>query len=98
MPIYEYKCKKCGYIFEQLQKISEKPLRTCPKCKKSGLAKLISNTSFQLKGAGWYVTDFKSKNNTDDKKNKSDECPVDKKKEGKKEAKTVEKPKDAEKK
>lgn len=61
MPIYEYQCKKCGHTFEQLQKVFEKPSRTCPKCKKQGLTKLISNTSFQLKGTGWYVTDFKSK-------------------------------------
>ncbi len=61
MPIYEYECKKCKYKFEQLQKITEKPLRTCPECKKTSLSKLVSNTSFQLKGSGWYVTDFKDK-------------------------------------
>jgi putative FmdB family regulatory protein len=59
MPIYEYKCKKCHHGFEQLQKITDKPLHTCPKCKKKQLVKLISNTSFQLKGSGWYVTEKK---------------------------------------
>lgn len=67
MPIYEYKCKKCNYQFEQLQKITDKPLCTCPKCKKKQLVKLVSNTSFQLKGTGWYVTDFKDKKIKKDK-------------------------------
>ena len=62
MPIYEYKCQNCGHSFEQLQKITDKPLRNCPRCKKTKLIKLISNTTFQLKGGGWYVTDFKDKN------------------------------------
>lgn len=59
MPIYEYECKNCGYKFEQLQKISEEQLSICPECQQPKLKKLISNTSFQLKGTGWYVTDFK---------------------------------------
>ncbi len=61
MPIYEYKCKNCKYQFEQLQKITEKPPRVCPKCKKAGIVKMVSSTNFQLKGTGWYVTDFKDK-------------------------------------
>ncbi|EKE01281.1 MAG: hypothetical protein ACD_21C00173G0001 [uncultured bacterium] len=61
MPIYEYKCKKCGHEFEQLQKVTDKLLQTCPECGKKSLVKLVSNTSFQLKGTGWYVTDFKDK-------------------------------------
>jgi putative FmdB family regulatory protein len=61
MPIYEYRCKNCGYQFEQLQEINAKPLQMCPKCDKPHLAKLISSTNFQLKGTGWYVTDFKDK-------------------------------------
>lgn len=64
MPIYEYKCKNCAYSFEQLQKITDKPLHICPKCNKKQLVKLVSNTSFQLKGTGWYVTDFKDKKET----------------------------------
>jgi putative FmdB family regulatory protein len=57
MPIYEYECKKCGKIQEVFQKFSDKPLAQCKKC--SGkLHKLISHSSFHLKGTGWYVTDY----------------------------------------
>ena len=59
MPIYEYKCQKCG-TFETTQKITDKPLGKCPTCK-GKVKKLISNTSFQLKGTGWYVTDYARK-------------------------------------
>lgn len=62
MPIYEYACNKCGHTFDVLQKISDKPLKVCPECKKSALRKLISAPSFRLKGSGWYETDFKSGN------------------------------------
>lgn len=68
MPIYEYKCQNCGYQFEQLQKISDKPLKTCPKCKKPKLQKLVSSAGFALKGTGWYVTDFKNKKPKSDAK------------------------------
>ena len=61
MPIYEYNCQKCG-TFETTQKITEKPLTRCPTCK-GKVKKLISNTSFQLKGTGWYVTDYARKEN-----------------------------------
>ncbi len=57
MPIYEYRCKKCGKIFEVLQKINEEPLTQCIECK-SPVEKLISASSFQLKGSGWYLTDY----------------------------------------
>ena len=57
MPIYEYECTKCGRIKEALQKFSDKPLKKCHHC--SGkLHKLVSQSSFQLKGTGWYVTDY----------------------------------------
>ena len=59
MPIYEYQCQKCG-TFETTQKITEKPLSRCPTCK-GKVRKLISNTSFQLKGTGWYITDYARK-------------------------------------
>jgi putative FmdB family regulatory protein len=59
MPIYEYQCQKCG-TFEATQRITEKPLSKCPTCK-AKVKKLISNTSFQLKGTGWYVTDYARK-------------------------------------
>jgi putative FmdB family regulatory protein len=62
MPIYEYQCTKCEHKLEALQKMSEKPLRDCPACGKSGLNKLISAASFRLKGGGWYETDFKTGN------------------------------------
>jgi len=59
MPIYEYECQKCG-TFEATQKITDKPLGKCPTCK-GKVKKLISNTSFQLKGTGWYITDYARK-------------------------------------
>ena len=60
MPIYEYQCTKCGTIEEALQKFSDKPLTKCRHC--SGkLHKLVSRSSFHLKGTGWYVTDYKNK-------------------------------------
>src|SRR3989304_6256296 len=59
MPIYEYKCQKCG-IIEITQRITDKSLGKCPTCK-GKVKKLISHTSFQLKGTGWYVTDYARK-------------------------------------
>ena len=60
MPIYEYRCSACGHQEEFLQKVSEKPLSKCPKCGKAKFTKLLSAAGFQLKGSGWYATDFKS--------------------------------------
>jgi len=54
MPIYEYECQACGHRFEEWQKMSDEPIKVCPKCKKRKVEKLISQTSFQLKGGGWY--------------------------------------------
>jgi putative FmdB family regulatory protein len=62
MPIYEYQCTACGHTLEALQKMSEDALTLCPSCHKEALEKLVSATSFQLKGTGWYVTDFRNKN------------------------------------
>ena len=73
MPIYEYSCKKCGKHIEVIQKFSDKLLRTCPDCK-GRLSKLISRTSFQLKGTGWYVTDYARKT---EKKQKPSESKPD---------------------
>jgi putative FmdB family regulatory protein len=57
MPIYEYECGKCGAHLEVLQKVGDKPLSRCSKC--SGkVRKVVSRSSFQLKGSGWYVTDY----------------------------------------
>lgn len=60
MPIYEYQCSDCAHYFENLQKLSDPILTTCPKCGHNALVKLISAAGFQLKGTGWYKTDFKT--------------------------------------
>jgi len=60
MPIYEYRCSSCGHELEALQKLSEAPLLACPSCKADALVKQVSAAGFQLKGSGWYATDFKS--------------------------------------
>ena len=57
MPIYEYQCTKCGEVFEAFQKITDKPLTHCKICN-CKVEKLISHSSFQLKGSGWYLTDY----------------------------------------
>ena len=62
MPIYEYECENCG-VFEATQKITRKALSRCPTCK-AKVKRLISNTSFQLKGSGWYITDYARKEKT----------------------------------
>jgi putative FmdB family regulatory protein len=54
MPVYEYECRACGHLFEEWQKITDGPVKTCPKCKKKKVDRLISQTAFQLKGGGWY--------------------------------------------
>ena len=59
MPIYEYCCQHCGHQLELLQKVSEPPAKKCPECGKNKLQKMVSATSFQLKGSGWYATDYK---------------------------------------
>src|SRR4029077_20660661 len=70
MPTYEYRCEHCG-DFEENQRITDPPLERCPKCRRK-VRRLISNTSFQLKGSGWYVTDYaRSGGGKDDKSDKS---------------------------
>ncbi len=59
MPIYEYRCTDCGFQEEYLQKVSEPPMTVCPTCGKETFMKLLSAAGFQLKGSGWYATDFK---------------------------------------
>src|SRR4030095_1153709 len=61
MPIYEYACEHC-VVFEEMQRINDPPLAKCPKCKRK-VRRLISQTSFQLKGSGWYVTDYAREGN-----------------------------------
>jgi putative FmdB family regulatory protein len=60
MPIYEYRCSGCGFQDEYLQKVSEPQLTVCPSCGKPAFQKLVSAGGFQLKGTGWYATDFRS--------------------------------------
>ena len=59
MPIYEYQCSSCGFQKEFIQKMSDAPLTACPECGKATFAKMLSAAGFQLKGSGWYQTDFK---------------------------------------
>jgi putative FmdB family regulatory protein len=61
MPIYEYRCTSCGHQQEFLQKVSDAPHTVCTKCNKPTFSKLLTAAGFQLKGSGWYATDFKSK-------------------------------------
>ena len=81
MPIYEYECPECG-PFERMQKFSDPPVKRCPKCK-AKVTKLISNTSFQLKGSGWYLTDYARKNGSGASA-KSETSPSDSSSEGSK--------------
>ena len=60
MPIYEYRCAACGFEKEYLQKLSDAPITDCERCGKPRMAKLVSAAGFQLKGSGWYATDFKN--------------------------------------
>jgi putative FmdB family regulatory protein len=75
MPIYEYRCSSCGHEEEFLQKVTDPVLTQCPACGKATFEKQLSAAGFQLKGSGWYATDFKSK-------------PAEKKGEAKSETKT----------
>lgn len=64
MPIYEYQCRLCQHSLDTLQKMSDAPLLDCPECHQPGLERMVSAAGFQLKGQGWYVTDFKDKAKT----------------------------------
>ncbi len=64
MPIYAYKCTSCGFAKDVLQKISDAPLEVCPSCGQAHFKKQLTAAGFQLKGSGWYVTDFKGNGNT----------------------------------
>jgi len=77
MPIYEYQCSRCGHVEEAIQKFSDKPLSKCRHC--SGrLHKLISQSTFHLKGSGWYVTDYANKSKkSSSKPNKTESAPTD---------------------
>ncbi len=60
MPIYEYLCASCGFQKEYLRKVSDPLLRVCPECNKETFGKMVTAAGFQLKGGGWYATDFKN--------------------------------------
>jgi len=89
LPIYEYECLDCGKHFETIQKITDEPLTSCLFC--SGkVRKLVSNCSFQLKGSGWYLTDYAKKSSKkegekEEKKDKKTDEGIDKPKEKTKE-------------
>lgn len=61
MPIYEYQCTTCNHLFDLMQKMSDPPMQHCPNCSKDTVIRLVSAAGFQLKGTGWYATDFKDK-------------------------------------
>lgn len=99
MPIYAYKCSSCGHEKDVLQKISDDPLTVCPACNAPTFTKQLTAAGFQLKGSGWYVTDFrdggkkanKKPDTTADKSDKSDKSdgkPAESKTEAKTETKT----------
>jgi len=60
MPLYEYRCKKCGHVFEKIVKFSDKPIKKCPECG-GAVEQTISAPAVQFKGSGWYVTDYAKK-------------------------------------
>ena len=70
MPIYEYECTSCGRIEEAIQKFSDRPLTSCKHCA-GKLNKLVSQSSFHLKGSGWYVTDYAGKSRSSSTKSKT---------------------------
>ena len=80
MPIYEYVCEKCGSLTEAIQKVSDPPLKKCKKCR-GKLEKIFSRTSFQLKGSGWYATDYSNKPASSGKTEKGTEKKTEKKSE-----------------
>jgi putative FmdB family regulatory protein len=76
MPIYEYRCSNCGVQKDVMQKISDTPLTVCPACGKPTFSKQLSAAGFQLKGSGWYATDFKSSGSKPEAKSESATSPV----------------------
>ncbi|MBF0273674.1 MAG: zinc ribbon domain-containing protein [Nitrospinae bacterium] len=80
MPIYEYVCNDCEHKFELLQSIGAEAAEDCPACEGKNVQKLISNSSFVLKGTGWYVTDYKDKKKNDSKSSSTTEAKPESKK------------------
>ncbi len=87
MPIYEYRCNACGHEFEESQKMADEPVKVCPKCTEEKVERLISLTSFQLKGGGWY-SDLYSSSKGGKKAGASEPASGESKAEAKTEAKT----------
>jgi putative FmdB family regulatory protein len=77
MPIYEYRCAACGFQQEYLQRLSEPPHTKCPKCGKKKFNKMVTAAGFQLKGTGWYATDFKNSGSKPAAESKSKEKSAD---------------------
>jgi putative FmdB family regulatory protein len=94
MPIYEYRCEKCQHQFDLFQKITDEPVKDCPECG-GPVCKLISSTSFILKGSGWYVTDYGKGNGGNGKEKKAAAGEQAAKKEKKKESPSTAKDKSA---
>ncbi|TMG85466.1 MAG: zinc ribbon domain-containing protein [Betaproteobacteria bacterium] len=88
MPIYEYRCSACGHELEALQKLSDPLLLACPTCGKPALSKLVTAAGFQLKGSGWYATDFKGSGSKPAAKSTADKDGASKPAESKTESKT----------
>jgi putative FmdB family regulatory protein len=86
MPIYEYRCGACGFQKEFLQRVSDAPLTDCPECGKRTLNKMVTAAGFQLKGSGWYATDFKDKGGAKPKPDAAKSADTAKKDESKAEA------------
>jgi putative FmdB family regulatory protein len=89
MPIYEYRCNACGHQEEFLQKVSDPVLSQCPACGKPAFQKQLSAAGFQLKGSGWYATDFKNKKPAEKKAETKAETKTEAKSESKSETKTA---------
>jgi putative FmdB family regulatory protein len=77
MPIYAYKCASCGFAKDVLQKVSDAPLSVCPECGAQAFNKQITAAGFQLKGSGWYVTDFRGGSNGSSASKSDDKKPAD---------------------
>jgi putative FmdB family regulatory protein len=71
VPLYEYQCRKCHHRFEEIQKVSARPITRCPRCRTGKVEKLISAPAVHFKGTGWYVTDYAGKGKAD-KQDKAD--------------------------
>ncbi len=76
MPIYAYKCGSCGHAKDVLQKISDAPLTVCPACGAESFSKQLTAAGFQLKGSGWYATDFKNSGSAPAKPAATDGAPA----------------------